>query len=190
MSAVANLTQRCLLLADGRCAANGPSRAVIAEYTSHWQELSQVHVAPASPSEPRVTRVAVRTSDPHSIQVSGQPMEIIIEITTPIALTRSALSFQVCNEFHQPVLHMWTFDVDRPMCRAAGVWRLTCRIPRLRLYLGRYSLTVHFGQVEKIENVCPFEVTMYGLHREMTWTPGACMYLEDGDWLVEIATAP
>ena len=118
-------------------------------------------------------------------------MEVRIEIAAPGPVNGACLSFQAVNAMQQPVLHLWRFDSEQPMCRKAGVFRLVCRIPKARLYMGRYALTVHFSErpggkkFQTIEGICPFEVVMYGQHREFKWESGTCTYLEDCEWQVE-----
>jgi lipopolysaccharide transport system ATP-binding protein len=77
------------------------------------------------------------------------------------------------------------------MCREAGIFHVVCQIPKVRLYLGHYTITVHFSEhadgekFQTIENICPFEIVMYGRHREFEWQPGTCAYLEESEWRVE-----
>jgi len=65
---------------------------------------------------------------------------------------------------------------------------LTCNIPRLRLYMGRYSVTVHLSDRypgsfdDAVEGICPFEVVMHGHEREWPWQEGTCRYVEEGSW--------
>ena len=73
-------------------------------------------------------------------------MEVHFEIATPVPIGGASLSFQACDSLQQPVLHLWTFDSERPMCREPGTFQLVCRIPKTRLYMGRYTLTVHFSE--------------------------------------------
>ena len=76
------------------------------------------------------------------------------------------------------------------MCRRAGVFQVVCRIPRVRLYQGRYTLTVHFAEraggkkFQTIEDICPFEVALYGRPHDFGWAPDVCAYLEDADWTI------
>jgi lipopolysaccharide transport system ATP-binding protein len=77
------------------------------------------------------------------------------------------------------------------MCREPGVFHLVCRIPKVRLYISQYTLTIHFSEhaagdkFQTIENICPFEVVMYGREREFEWEPGTCTYLEESEWQIE-----
>lgn len=190
MQAISTLTQRCLLLSRGKCVSNGPTAQVIADYLQESAPDELIYTDAPSSDKPKVTRVEVRTSLPNNVQVNGQPMEVHFEITTPVPVNGASLSFQALNSMVQPVLHLWTFDSERPMCRQPGRFKLICRIPKTHLYLGQYRLKVHFSEREGgnkfqgLEEICPFEVVMYGQHRDFKWVPGTCTYVEDCEWEV------
>jgi lipopolysaccharide transport system ATP-binding protein len=117
-------------------------------------------------------------------------MRFVFDVTVPVAMPSGVFSFQIVDSKMQPVLHMWVFDSEQPFCRAPGTYRLACEIPRLRLYLGRYTTTAHLsdgyrgGYFQTIESVCPFEVVMHGHERDWPWEEGTCVYLEEGRWQV------
>ena len=118
----------------------------MAHYLSEGHESDTVYEAPISEDVPRVTRARVATSHPPNIQVHGEPLEVAFEISTPHAIRGAALAFQVLNERGQAILNLWSFDSERAMCREPGAFALIARIPKVRLYLGKYSLTVHFAE--------------------------------------------
>jgi lipopolysaccharide transport system ATP-binding protein len=191
MQAISTLTQRCLMLSKGKCVYQGSTEGGIAEYLREGYNDALVYTDLPSDREPKITRVELRTSEPSNVQLNGEPMEVFFEITTPVAINGASLSFQAFNYLHQPVLHLWTFDSERPMCREPGVFHLVCRIPKVRLYISQYTLTIHFSEhaagdkFQTIENICPFEVVMYGREREFEWEPGTCTYLEESEWQIE-----
>jgi len=188
MQAVSTLTDRCILLSEGRMAFDGATGSAIQKYIEGARSEGSVYVADPCPDAPRITRVELGTSEPNNVQVNGMPMEVRIEISAPAALERASVAFQVFTPLQQAYLNLWLYDSERPLCREPGVYQLTCRIPKLRLFMGRYTLTVHFSErlgkknVLKIENICPFEVVMFGRHRDFAWAPGNCAYMEDCDW--------
>ena len=128
------------------------------------------------------------TSERNNVQSNGEAMEVRVVFSTPRPLKSAAVSVQVCDALQRPIVHLWTFDSERQMARTPGTYELRCVIPKLRLYMGRYTLTVHFSggreKLEELEGICPFEVVMYGRQREYDWQPGTCTYLEDCDWEV------
>ena len=194
LQAISTLTERSLLLSHGHCVGDGATSSMLSKYLEESGSTELIYIDRPSASEPRITRVELRTSKPNNTQLNGEPMEVHFEIGTPVPIGGASLSFQACDSLQQPVLHLWTFDSERPMCREPGTFQLVCRIPKARLYMGRYTLTVHFSEraggrkFQTLEGICPFEVVLYGWHREFEWRPGACAYLEDCDWRVEKLT--
>jgi lipopolysaccharide transport system ATP-binding protein len=191
MQSISTLTNKCLVLSHGKCIYKGKTEAAIKEYLKGGKNPESIYKDEPSDKQPKVTYVELRTSLPNNIQIHGETMEIFFEITTPVAIRGACLSFQVFNSMQQPFLHIWTFDSESPMCREPGVFHLVCKIPKLRLYMGNYTLTVHFSEppggerFQTIERICPFEVVMYGKHREFEWQAGTCSYLEDSNWQIE-----
>jgi lipopolysaccharide transport system ATP-binding protein len=195
MQAITTLTNKCAVLARGRVAFSGDTEPAINEYLRQITSSELIHTDKPSPTQPKVTRVEVRTSEVNNVQVNGEPMEVHIEITTPTPIRGACVSFQIINSMQQGFVHLWSFDSERPMCREAGVYHLVCRIPKTRLYLGNYTLTLFFSEppgghlFQKLEGICPFEVVMYGQHREFPWQPGTCAYLEECEWEVTKGSA-
>ena len=188
MPAISTLTKMCLVLSDGECIFQGPTAEAIERYLKLHASSPGKYIAPPSASQPAITRVEVITSEPDSVQAHGKQMEIEIDISTPFALNNAALSFQVLNSLQQPVMYTWMFDSEHPLCRTPGLHRVRCRIPKVRLYLGHYSLTVHFSEQfgkqfsSKLENICPFSIEMLGIPHDFTWSPDYCSFIDDYEW--------
>jgi len=59
-----------------------------------------------------------------------------------------------------------------PLAREAGTYHLVCKMPRMRMFMGDYTLRVHLKEqaggkeFEVLEGICPFEVVMYGRDRD------------------------
>jgi len=184
LHAVAALTTRTLLLCDGRIVFDGPTGDALAEYLRMRNVSQPVYIGTVSATEPRVLRVALHTSHAHHVQMHGHPLRIEIDVHTPHPLRNAGLAVQICNSSQEPVAYVGTFDGEQPLCRAPGTYRLVCRVPALRLYMGRYTLRVRFGRAEPLEGLCPFEVVMGRRRSDRDWSPGVCAYLEDGEWEV------
>ena len=189
MQAVSTLTARCVLLKNGRIAAHGATTDVIAHYLQDGgSSPDMIYLVPASSESPKITRVELRTSEPNNVQMSGKPMQVVIEVSTPVPIDTARVSFHACNTLGEPLIHLWAHDPEPPMCRQPGTYRLVCTIPKLRLYMGNYTLRVHFKEFaggrefDVLEGVCPFEVVMYGRDREGGWYRGTCVYMEEGQW--------
>ncbi|EDY19409.1 ABC transporter-related protein [Chthoniobacter flavus Ellin428] len=186
MQAVSTLTHRCLLMNDGRVTFDGPTDQAIGQYLREGAVEEHVYVSPPDGEEPRIVRAEVVTSEPAYIQSTGKTMEVRFKVHVPRAMRDAAISFQVMNAYEQPVMHLWVFDSGLPLCQETGTVELVCKVPKLRLYMGKYTLTLHFvagsRRLQMVERVCAFEVVLYGQSREIDWQPGACAYLEEATW--------
>ena len=192
MQAVSTLTNRCVLLNKGRMHMVAKTPEVIDEYLKlvGGQVADQIYVAPPSPDKPKITRIEIKTSEPHNVQMNGKPMEVHIELKTPMPINGARLSFHACNTMQEPILYFWCHDTEYPLAREPGTYHLVCKIPKMRMFMGDYTLRVHLKEqaggkeFEVLEGVCPFEVVMYGRDREGGWYKNTCTYLEEGQWEV------
>ncbi|HYC37556.1 MAG TPA: polysaccharide ABC transporter ATP-binding protein [Usitatibacter sp.] len=190
MQTISALTQRCVLLDAGRLVATGRTQDVVSRYLSESTRGGGVYVA-APAGGPTIVRVELRTSEAGNIQRHGAPMEVEVTITTPHPVPNAALSFQIFNPSHQPVVHVLNLDSEVAMLREAGTYRLTCRFSRVRLYPGSYFLTFYFGAshprriFEAPAQICQFEVALLGESRDFYWAPDTAVYIEDTHWSVD-----
>lgn len=195
MQAISTLTRKCLRLSQGECVYYGSTEGGISAYLREANNTSLIYTTSPSPSEPRITRVELRTSEPSNTQVHGEPMEVLFEIATPVPIDGAAISFQVYNSMKQPVLHLLTQDSELPMCRQPGVFHLICRIPKLRMYIGQYHIKVYFAErvggrkFQVIDEICPFEVAVFGESRDYYWYPNHASYVEECEWNIEQANS-
>src|SRR5438093_7901459 len=145
MQVISTLTSRAILFSQGRCVYEGRTAEAITEYLCEESDRELTYKNLPSPVDPRITGVELHTSEPGNVQINGKSMEVYFVIHTPVPIDGAAVSFQVGNSMQQPILHLWTFDSERPMCREAGVYEIVCRITQLRLDRGHYNLTIHFS---------------------------------------------
>ena len=169
----------------------GETDKVISAYLAEDSSKELVYTAAPSLDRPKVIRVAIDTSAPGNFHVHGKPFQLTFDIATPYSITSAVFSFKILDSTLQPIAHLWLFDAETPFCRKPGVHRLVCRIPRLRLYMGQYSIRTHLSEeeggryFETLDNICPFEVVMHGISRRWRWSPGDCKYLEEGEWIAQ-----
>jgi hypothetical protein len=193
MHAVSQLTTRCLVLKDGNCCFDGPTRDGVALYQSFMQAPTEdpgQFAAPRGLGHNHVASAQVVTSEPKGMHQWGDPItfEFEVEITEPH--DSLCFSFQVLNAQQQPVCEFWLYDADVPYRRQSGLFRLQCHVPKFRLYMGSYTVRTWLTErrssstLESLQGICPFEVTMHSIHRdEYQWEPGSSVYLEDATWL-------
>lgn len=191
LQAVSTLTSRSIVLTGGRTSFLGSSDDAIRHYLEDEvpQELS--FRGEPHPSEPRILGVSVRTSEPAGIHRHGETFEIEIEVDCPKSFEDGHLGVQIIGASREPIAYFWFSEAGS--FREPGTRRMICRVPKLRLYFGHFSLNVHLSgregapKYQMLDNICPFEVVMFGMERGRSWPKGVCNYLEDSSWRVEVA---
>lgn len=190
LQAMSTLTTRCLLLKEGILRSDDLTPEVIKRYLQDDSVTEAVYTNRADRDHTFIQSASIQTSLPNNVQEHGKPMQVEFKLNIAEPLEGAALSFQIMDQMESPVSHLWNFDAEIPFGRKAGIVSLRCSIPKVHLYMGRYFLRIHFGEVatgkkiETISRACPFEVVMYGKLRDYNWTPGVASYLEDAEWNV------
>jgi lipopolysaccharide transport system ATP-binding protein len=188
MQTITGLTTRTVLLHAGVVLASGPSAEVVEQYLGSQAIGNKVYEKIADGTRPEIIKVQLNVTGPGDVQQFGKPMTVDIEIWTPEPVWNSAISFHIMTRGHQPVVHALNLDREVAMLRVAGVHRIRCRFPCLRLYPGHYYLTFYFGAsdprriFEAPANICPFEVAVLDQTREFYWYPDNALYVEDVLW--------
>jgi ABC-type polysaccharide/polyol phosphate transport system ATPase subunit len=194
MQAIAQLTKRCILLSKGNVEFDGSTDKAVQLYIAgaKFSDEQPAHYeAPSGKTGNYIAWARVHTSEEQGVHCWGKPIafEFAINVTQPHESL--CFSFQVLNEFQQPICIFWNFDDLLPFRREAGLFIIRCEIPKLRLYMGSYTLRTWFAErrsntlLENLTNICPFEVTMHSIERQdYPWQQDECTYLEDAVWQV------
>jgi lipopolysaccharide transport system ATP-binding protein len=189
MAAVTSLTSRCIVLCNGSVQYIGGTESAVLNYlkapgsTRAFYRSSKVEA-----STPFVSKIRIDSLDGDSVHISGKEMTIIFELRHDSPIKSACFSFQIMNQAQQPVIHCWVYDSETPICRTNGKTVLKCRINRLALNVGSYSLTTHLSEppggafFETLEGVCEFNVEMLGKQTLFGWRPNACAYIEEFKW--------
>jgi lipopolysaccharide transport system ATP-binding protein len=168
--AVQNLCTRCILLERGRVRMDGEPNAVLDAYNRATaglmtaEENLERHPGRSSESETcmRWVRVCGRSRDSHFIRM-GDDIEIEIGFETPHPQSDVFCRASLKNNLYMPV-----FGCDSDVIPPDPVHStftkgcVTCRIDRIPLMPGTYSLDLHFGSrrmvIDTIHDACRFEV--------------------------------
>lgn len=194
MQSITTLTKNCIILNNGGLYFSGDTASAVNHYFKNKNQKEVFYQSPANITTPNIVKVKVITSNENQIHICLEPLTIEIDLNVPISIKGASLSFQIINSAELPVIHLWTFDADRAMCRETGLWKLKCEIPQSRLYMGDYTVKVYFtgppgGEVyDVVEGVCPFRVEMFNIYRNFEFQPNTCTYVEDADWKVKRQT--
>jgi lipopolysaccharide transport system ATP-binding protein len=192
MQAVSQLTASVIMLERGQIVFHGRTAEGIAKYTAGVfgeKSLGQPYKAPLGRAGVHVAAARVETSEDFGEHVCTKSIAFEFDIRIPDNREGICFSVQVCDENSRPVCHFWLLDRGRDFQDGPGIYKVRCTVPSLRAYLGRYTLTTWLADrrggdlLEKLTEICPFEVTMRGTAREeYDWQPGAMVYWEDCEW--------
>ncbi len=188
LSAISTLTNKTIILSNGKIAAFEETNKAIAIYSS-MQNTGNVFIQECVEDAPTITKVEILTSEGGTLQGSNKLFSINFEITMPEENIKDmALSFQVINHLQVPVLFDYIFDINAPICRSKGVNYLSFTYPKLSLYKGNYGVIVHLAETKtktKFQefSCCSFEVDMIGMKEpEWGWQKNVCQYIDEGKW--------
>jgi lipopolysaccharide transport system ATP-binding protein len=194
MQAIAQLTNRCILLAKGDVQFDGSTNKAVQLYIAgqkNSDEQPAYYEAPSGKTGNHVAWARVHASESEGIHAWGEPItfEFALHISQPHKSLR--FSFQVVSALQQPICMLYFFEADQALfCREKGTFILRCEIPKFRLYMGSHTLTTWLGKAEtrtlqeNLREICPFEISMHGVERDQPFEADECTYLEDAVWQV------
>jgi lipopolysaccharide transport system ATP-binding protein len=194
LAAVAEMADRALLLDTGSVAVDGTVSEAISNYLSKGsREASYMRPIALGGSSPHIARVEVLTSESNGMQQFGEPLEVRFWIEHLQPISRACLSFQIINQFQQPVVH--AFDYELMFGSHSGSSFISCRFPQLRLNVGQFYLRAYLSEppgaevYETLDGICKFEVVRSDRNVLWGWRPEVCAYHEQYNWTVIDAKA-
>ncbi|MCP6759280.1 MAG: polysaccharide ABC transporter ATP-binding protein [Fischerella sp. CENA71] len=191
MQAIAQLTKRCILLSKGNIQFDGNTSKAVQLYLTGQKDDSEqagYYQAPTNKTGNYVAWARVHTSEGEAIQCWGKPITFEFALNIEKPHESLSFSFQIVSALQQPVAIFWFFS-DAPFRHEPGTHIFRCEIPKLRLYMGSYTLTTWFSErrsetlLENLREICQFEVSMHEFERpDYPWQADECTYLEDAVW--------
>ena len=198
LQAVLQLTRRTILLVGGTREHDGPSAETIAVYRTRGRSANEeaaIYEQSQLGGRTQITKVRVHTNKPAGVHICGEDLAIEFRIDVPRRTDDLTLSFQIVDAGGIPMTLVWyqISDYSLPdhvlgmLLPGGNVFK--CRLPKFRLFMGRYTITAmlfsreqgHF--VDELKNVAEFEVMMPpGLLSFFSWQPGSCRFLTDALW--------
>ena len=189
LESISKLTKNSILFKNGRIAMHADSQSVIGEYLNFSKQTDLEYNSHGPSSRPHIRKVKLHTSISGNIHSNSDPLKIELDVFTPHPVSGAAIFLSVTDSKERNFIHIQLNDSEKPFCRDVGVSKIICEIPKLRLYLGDYKLSVSFTDIrgretiETIDNICPFKVTMFqNSNSDNRWKPEACAYIEEFDW--------
>lgn len=187
LAAIAELTDRAILLKNGSVAQDGSVAEVLSTYMAAGMKSPGYYRAyNPKTSSPHVAKVEVVTSHPNGVHHFGQPLSVKFWIRHSVPMTAGAFCFQFVNQFQTPVVcssfyQATTFD------SGAGCSIIECHFPKLLLNVGQYDMRTCLiessGPIyEILDGICAFEVIRVDKTQLLGWRPEVCTYLEEHEW--------
>lgn len=187
MESISTLTSKAVYLKNGTLKSFANTNEIIKLYLQ-----DQIYNGKAQRSFKNdnfsVDKVSIKTSDDNFIQRLLNAFSINVDVYFPYAKKDLNIAIQIVNEKGVPATHLWNYRIENDVQK--GILQLQCNIPRLKLNIGYYSLTVILaeppgGEVyQVIEDLCAFEVVGYGSYREYNWNKDDSIYFEEFDWKI------
>lgn len=187
LAAIAELTDRALLLESGSVAVDGSIANALSTYLSAGRKKpSYLRQSDPKISSPHVARVDVFTSDPNGVHRFGEPLSVKVWIRHQEPMINGAFAVQIVNQFQTTVIHS-SFYQATSFGQTSGCSIIECRFPRLLLNVGQFNLRTvlvesagHFYEV--LDGICSFEVIRIDKTQLFGWRPEICAYHEEHDW--------
>lgn len=190
LSAISTLASRTIVLANGKILAIEETNKAISIYSS-IETKNTVFIQEPFLDIPSVTKVEVLTSEGGTLQANGKPLRIDFEINMPNDdYENLGFSFQIMSNLNSGVLYTYIFDIDSPLCRKAGINKLSYEFTKLRIYKGNYFIRIHLANSKtrvKFQefDCCNIEVEMINKKEpEWGWQNNICQYIDEGNWTV------
>lgn len=189
LAAIGAMSTRAILLMNGRVQLDGPvARTVSAYLSSGAKSAIYQRRMVEEPRKPHVRRAEVVTSGGNGVHEFAAPLEARFWIAHQEPLLKGCFSFQIVNQFQQPIVHAWALHPQTSIGDRPGETLLTCRFPSPRLNVGQFSLSTHLteppgGDVyERLQDICQFEVVRTKDAMMFGWQPEMCVYHEKWEW--------
>jgi len=188
INSISTLTKKSIVLERGEVKFYGKTYEAIAKYFSSSNNIQKAYNANYNNEKAKITNVEIYTTYADGTQVAEDKLRIKFEIETGESLKNAGIAFQIKNHLDTPIVHIWLFDSEKPFLREKGKHIYECLIPKLRLYIGNYTLSVFLAEnsgtefIEKIEQICPFNIQVIEKHRDFEWQENSCSYFEEFYW--------
>jgi lipopolysaccharide transport system ATP-binding protein len=194
LTAISNLTKKCVFLNHGRVEAIDTTPQVIAKYISEGvsKELIYKKERKNSIYSPQITTVSIATSLPNNIHEHGRPFSVTITTyTSEVPASDTWVTVHITDIRGRGIVHTTNGGQRLRICNAEGEDSFTCHFPELKIYMGKYYVGVYLSGppmsevYERLPEIIPFEVVMNNNAHEFGWMPDICTHVENTVWVKE-----
>jgi homopolymeric O-antigen transport system ATP-binding protein len=184
LAAVAQLTNRALLLKAGTIAFDGETPAAISAYLAGRPERSlYVSNADESQMEPFIARAEVVTSRPNGVQDFGEPLHIKVWVRHNSPMVQGCLGLHLVNQSQVSATAIYAYPPNHGFGQQPGLTLVQFSIPFPRTNVGKFHLKLYLTEppvgklYEIVDEICNFEIVRHDFFP--WWGPAICTYHED-----------
>lgn len=188
INSISNLTNKCILLENGKISFSGKTEDAITKYYSSSKEIVNTYNSQYNNERLKILKVEIFTTYTSFTQACEGTFKIRFTIQNSESIDNAGISFQIYNNIDSPIVHISLFNSEQPFLSELGIHTYECEIPKLRLFMGDYKINVYVAEnsgqnlLEVLEGICPFNVKMINKHRDYDWQANSCAYLEEFNW--------
>ena len=192
MDAVERLTTACAVVADGRLEFIGPTAAAVNSYLYQTdRDLPWSYTNFSERGDFYVRGISVVTNSKDGNARWGEQISIEFDLMVNQEVKGACFSFQIVNSDHVNVGYYWLYASDYEIGDSVGERKVTCLIPKVKLFEGQYWITTWLTDrrghrmIENLERICSFHVSIDNIvHDEYPWAAHNAVFLEEATWLV------
>jgi len=197
LHAVSTLTTRTMVLDQGTIVFDGETPDGLAYYRAlqaQGADSTHAYRAPAGRTGVHLVDACVRASMSDGLHRHADPLTLDFTLDVPEPVSQLCFSVHMVDDSDRYVNHFWLYGDGLQFRNTTGRFKVRIDVPKLRLNMGRYTLTVWVTDrathtiYEHLNGLCPFEVTMDGMPRaDYEWASDHMVYAEDYAYAIERA---
>lgn len=187
MAAVNQLCTKGLLLKNGGLVSSSGIENVISKYREQLKAPVDKSDLSEGYENKAIINCMLKTSLENNIHEWGKPLiiEFDLLLEKPSLLELDVLFI---NEKHQRICVHLFYDFEKKYSKP-GKYHVVCKIPKVRIYKGRYSITILaqdrllHTMLDKSEYVLEFTLVMETCRLKASpWLDDTLKFVEDSDW--------
>lgn len=193
LNAISSITNKAILLNNGRIAAEDLTQNVIHQYLQQGKKEFDFIKNDDHSDVPKILAAKLQTTHPGNVQECEKELKLRVTLKIPdkIPATTTWLTVQITDMYGKGIVHESTDNSFNQMAKFPGIQHIECIFPQLRLYQGHYFVHLFLsgppgGEVyDRVQHICPFQVMILNKQREWEYAPDVCTYFETVNWQVQ-----
>jgi len=187
MSAINTLCNKGILLSNGKVKFAGNISETINSYRLTLNQNVSGNEYLNSDQNNGITRMLIKTSTGTDIHDFSKELAVSISAKFIKEYKNVALALQIFDERENSVLNPLILQ-NKLNWLSNNEGNLELTFPKIRLYQGKYTISVHLGDkssnehIQTLENIVSFTISLDSINSEYGWQKNSAIYFEDYIW--------